>query len=61
MEVLEEDFVVDDAIDKLLVDFIKKYPSLHDTDSYTDADEAIWKDISTEMGIQSKINQKTVH
>lgn len=56
MDIIEEDFIVGDAMDKFLVNFIEKHPSLHDTNFYTDADEVIWNDISAEMGIQSKIN-----
>lgn len=50
---MTENTVTDLKINRLLVNFIEKHPSLHFAEVYTEADELLWDGISKQTGIQS--------
>lgn len=54
MENLPDNFESDEFIDKLLIESVKKCPSLYNTDIYSAADEREWDEIQKLFGIQSK-------
>lgn len=45
----------DEFIDKLLIDYVKQRPSLHNTDVYSADDEREWDEIQTIFGMQSNV------
>lgn len=53
MNEFDENCEVDDIIDKLLIDHVKKRPTLYYTDTYTESDELCWDEIQNSTGIQS--------